>query len=106
MNYEEDYMEGYRASIDAMRGSHGYVEMDALCWEVFSTPDGKKLLDIFKNKFIYQANHAKMDESYPISCVYMEGQRSAFRYLVELVNSYQARKDHEAKELQSNKGDT
>lgn len=104
MDFEEDYMEGYKASLEEMRNAPGYIEMDALCWHVFSTQDGKKLLDILKDKIIYQATQTRIDPSYPTACVYMEGYRAAFRYLVEMVNGYQSRKDHEGKESQQQKG--
>lgn len=98
-------MEGYKASMEEMKKAHGYIEMDALCWHVFSTTDGQKLLELFKNKFIYQATQSSISESYSTACVYMEGYRAAFRYLVEMVNSYQSRKDHEGKESQQQKDD-
>lgn len=94
--FQEDYMAGYRASMEEMKKAPGYIELDALCWHVFSTTDGQKLLEIFKDKIIYQATQAKIDASYETSCVYMEGYRAGFRYLVEMVKSYQAKKDGEA----------
>lgn len=100
MNLEADYMDSYKASMKEMIESPGYIEMDALCWHVFSTADGQKLLEVFKDKIIYQGTQAKIDPSYPTTCVYMEGYRAAFRYLVEMVNAYQSKKDYEAKKVE------
>lgn len=102
--YEEDYTDGYKASMEELRKAPGFIEMDALCWHVFNTKDGQELLRIFKEKLICQATEVKISESYSTACVYMEGYRAAFRYLVEMVNAYQSRKDHEGKESQQQKG--
>lgn len=104
MNLEEDYMEGYKASMDEMREAPGYIDMASLCWHVFSTKDGQELIKIFKDKLIYQATQTQIGPSYSTACVYMEGYRAAFRYLVEMVNSHQSTKDHEGKESQKQKG--
>jgi len=106
MSFEEneDYTAGYKASMEEMKKSPGYIEMDALCWHVFSTTDGQQLLKIFKEKLIYQATDAQFDRGYKTACVYMEGYRAAFRYLVAMVDLYQSTKDHEGKESQQQKG--
>lgn len=104
MDLQEDYMEGYKASMEEMKKQPGYIDMASLCWHVFSTPDGQDLLKIMKEKLIYQGTQAKIDPSYPTACVYMEGYRAAFRYLVEMVNAHQSTRDHQGKESQQQKG--
>lgn len=104
MNLEEDYMAGYRASMEEMKRAPGYIDMAALCWHVFSTKDGQELLTIFKEKLIYQPTQAKINESYATACIYMEGYRAAFRYMVEMVNQHQSTKDHQGKESQQQEG--
>lgn len=99
----ENYHAGYQESIDKM-AQQNQIEFDKLCWHVFMlNEDGKKLLEIFRDKFIAQPTPGQSHANYDKMCIYFEGYRQAFRDLMMSVQAYQERKDYEAKEIQTKK---
>lgn len=90
----QNYYENYTTAESQQAGT----PLDELCWNVFNTTDGKKLLEIIKEKFLIAPTPGPVDEKYPHMCVFYEGYREALRQIIGSVQSYQARKDHEAKQ--------
>lgn len=90
----QNYYEEYQPSEPPKDG----VALDELCWHVFNTEDGKKLLDIIKERFIIMPTPGPVNENYPNMCVFYEGFREAFRQIIGSVQSYQSKKDFEAKQ--------
>lgn len=92
-------MEGYKESLDSLLSSPERVELDQLMYSVFErSEDGKRLLAIFKERFLTAPAPGRMGSGYEQSCIYHEGYREAFRYIIMMVGSYKQRKDFEAKE--------
>lgn len=89
-----NYYENYQAAENSQQG----VPLDELCWHVFNTEDGKKLLEIIKERFLIVPTPGPVNENYPVMCTFYEGFREAFRQLIGSVQSYQAKKDNEAKQ--------
>lgn len=93
----ENFLSGYEESMKQNKES-GVIEFDALCYNVFMmNEDGKKLLELFKERFIFPATPGNASSNYDQACIYYEGYREAFRGLILAVQSYQLRKDSEAK---------
>lgn len=90
----QNYYEEYETSKNNAQG----VPLDELCWHVFNTEDGKKLLEIIKERFIIMPTPGPVNENYPVMCTFYEGFREAFRQIIGSVQAYQAKKDHEAKQ--------
>jgi len=88
-----NYYEEYQTTEQPKEG----IALDELCWHVFSTDDGKKLLEIMKERFILTATPGPINENYPNMCVFYEGFREAFRQIIGSVQTYQIKKDNEAK---------
>ena len=94
----ENYMSGYQDSINKLGENKENIEFDKLCFHVFCmNEDGKRLLEIFKERFIMPAVPGISNPHYDKICMYYEGYKNAFRDLIASVRSYQERKDHEAK---------
>lgn len=90
----QNYYEDYRIP----ETSNKEVQLDELCWHVFNTEDGKKLLEIMKTRFIGMATPGPVNENYAHMCVFYEGYREAFRQIIGSIQSYQIRMDQKAKE--------
>lgn len=88
-NYYEEYK--------ALENNSPGVQLDELCWHVFNSEDGKKLLEIFKERFVMIPTQGPVNENFPVMCTFYEGFREAFRQIIGSVNSYQIKKDEEAK---------
>lgn len=89
----QNYYEDYKVS-----QTSDNIALDELCWNVFNTEDGKKLLEILKERFLIMPTPGPVNESYPNMCVYYEGYREALRQIFGSVQSYQNKKNHEAKQ--------
>jgi hypothetical protein len=90
----QNYYEEYKAAEQPKEG----VPLDEICWNVFNTEDGKKLLEIIKERFLIMPTPGPVNENYPHMCVFYEGFREAFRQIIGSVQNYQTRKDNEAKQ--------
>jgi hypothetical protein len=90
----QNYYEGYEIN----ETSTPSVPLDELCWHVFNTDDGKKLLEIMEKRFIAMPTPGPVNENYPNMCVFYEGYREAFRQIIGSVQSYQIKMDNKAKE--------
>lgn len=73
------------------------VQLDELCWDVFNSDNGRKLLEIFKERFIMPGTPSQINDNYDKACMYYEGFREAFRQIIGSVQGYQIRKDEEAR---------
>ena len=72
--HDTDYFSGYRESMKNFLDSPDRLELDRLMYEVFGKTDsGKKLLEIFKDRFIYAPTPGQISASYDHSCIYHEG---------------------------------
>lgn len=94
-----NYMEGYQESLDSFLNSPDRLELDQLMYHVLGkTDDGKKLLEIFRDRFLTAKTPGQINGNYHHACIYHEGYRDAFRYIIMMVESYKNRKEFEAKE--------
>jgi len=101
----ENYFEGYNKSIESMKNHPSVVELDRLCYQVFNTSDeGKKLIEVFKERFLLPSIPAQLNKGFETTCVYYEGYREAFRQIIQSVRNYQERMEHEAKSASDAKG--
>jgi hypothetical protein len=91
----QNYYENYESTQSGQQD----IALDELCWHVFNiNEDGKKLLEIMKNRFLIMPTPGPVNENYPHMCVFYEGFREAFRQIIASVDGYQRKKDHEAKQ--------
>ena len=96
-----NYMEGYKESFDNFLNSPDRIELDQLMYHVLGkSEDGMKLLQIFKDRMLTAPTPGQLSGNFHHACIYHEGYRSAFRYIIMMVESYKVRKDFEAKEAQ------
>lgn len=93
----ENFFDGYDESIRELKNRPEQIEFDKLCFQVLAvSDDGRKLMEMFKERFIMGSTPCPLNGPYETACVYYEGYRDAFRQLIATVNSYQQRKDQEA----------
>ncbi len=96
-----NYMAGYKESLDQFNNPKEGLELDKLVYNVFmKSRDGKKLLEYFKEKIISSPTPSQLNANYSTACIYYEGYRAGFRNLGQLIDSFQTRKDFEAKQAE------
>lgn len=92
----ENYAHGYNQSVENLKNKKEVVELDRLCYEVFMTEQGKKLMQIFEQRFITQPLVSPGQDKFESLCIYYEGFKQAFRLLKQSVQSHQQRIDAES----------
>lgn len=94
---QEDYFAGYKEKIAELKEQPGLVELDMLCYMVFQSDDGKKLLNEFVERYLLPGfvnpAHANAKEA----ALYYEGFKEAFRLIRGSVKAHQQRIDAERK---------
>lgn len=95
---QEDYFEGYKKKIDELKTRPDVVELDKLCYHVFSSEDGKKLLEQFTNRYLIPGFVNPGHPSATTAAMYYEGFKEAFRLIIGSVRAHQQRIDAERQE--------
>ncbi len=88
---EENYYAGYQESIDKLKDKPEALEMDKLCYLVFSTPDGKKLLSEIKERFIMPGFVHPNGANIQNAAVYFEGFKEFGRMILNCIKSHEQR---------------
>lgn len=98
----ENYYEGYNASARKLASLQAEpLAFDELCFRVLgTTEDGKGLLQMMKERYIYPSVPCPLGPNFESSAVYYEGFREAFRQIIAHVEGYEKRKEYEARQAQ------
>jgi hypothetical protein len=92
----ENYYEGYQKSIDDLKNKPEAMMMDKLCYQVFSTVEGKKLISEFTERFIIPGFIHPTARNIQYSSVYYEGFKEAFRMIRACIKSHEQRIEAES----------
>ena len=87
----ENYYQGYQDSIDNLNNKPEALEMDKLCYLVFSTDEGKRLIEEFKSRFIMPGFVHPGSDNAATSAMYYEGFKEAFRMILSCIKSHDQR---------------
>lgn len=92
----ENYYQGYQDNIDKLKNKPESVEMEKLCYFVFSTPDGKKFLEEVTERFLIPGFIHPNGQNIQYSSVYYEGFKEAFRMIRNCIKSHEQRIEAES----------
>lgn len=87
----ENYYDGYKDSIDNLKGNHQIVEFDRLCHMLFTTEDGKTFMKECENRFLIPALCVPTQNNYRDTVIFMEGLKEAFRMIRNCILSHDQR---------------
>lgn len=95
----EDYFDGYKKKIDELKSRPDVVELDKLCYMVFSTDDGKKLMEQFVERYLLPG-FVNPGAAHPgHAALYYEGFKEAFRLIRGSVKAHEHRIEAEKNQL-------
>lgn len=92
----EDYAKGYKDSVEKLKNDPKLIQMDRLCYEVFQTEMGKKLMSIIEERFLIPSLANRESPTYPVMTIWQDGFKDAFRFLRQAITSHQQRIEAEA----------
>lgn len=87
----EDYMKGYRESVEKLKNNPNLVLFDRLCYEVFSTDMGKRLIEYIKETYVYPSLASRDSANYQISVIWSDGFKDAFRMIINAIKQHDQR---------------
>ena len=87
----ENYAAGYQENIEKLKNNPAIIEMDRLCYEVFNTPSGKKLMEIFKERFLIPAIVDRGADNYKELIIWADGFKDFPRMLIQYITSHEQR---------------
>lgn len=88
---QEDYFAGYQKKIDELKTRPDVVELDKLCYMVFKTEDGKKLLNEFVERYLLPGFANPGAANPGEAALYYEGFKEAFRLIRGSVKAHEQR---------------
>lgn len=101
-----NYTKDYHVAQPDEKSEKKHVDFEKLCFELFeANPKGKKLQAIIKSRFLMAPAPGQIGKNYEQSCIYYEGFKEAYRYLLNCVESYKQRKQYETLSANLKSGD-
>lgn len=92
----ENYYQGYQDSIEGLKNKPEAMAMDKLCYLVFSTDDGKKLLNEIVERFLLPGFIHPNSDNIQSAAIYYEGFKEAFRMMRNCIKSHEQRIEAES----------
>lgn len=93
---QEDYFEGYAKKMEELKTRPDLVELDKLCYLVFKSEDGKKLLNVIQDRYLLPGFINPNNANAAQAGLYYEGFKEAFRMIIGSVRAHQQRIDAES----------
>jgi hypothetical protein len=87
----ENFYAGYQESIDDLKNKPEMLELDKLIYLVFRSDDGKKLLEVFNERFVMPSLVPPGSDNYSQLVTYFEGFKEAFRFINTCLVSHEQR---------------
>jgi len=87
----ENYFEGYTDSVQKLKNKPEVVELDKLCYFVFSTDDGKKFLEVVTERYLIPGFIHPSAPNPRDAALYYEGFKEAFRMIRHSIKSHEQR---------------
>lgn len=88
---QENYFEGYQKKIEELKHRPDVVELDKLCYMVFSSEDGKKLLNEFVERYLLPGFVNPGIAEAGQAALYYEGFKEGFRLIRGSIKAHQQR---------------
>ena len=88
---QENYFEGYQKKIEELKSRPDVVELDKLCFMVFASEDGKKLLNEFVERYLLPGFVNPGAANPGEAALYYEGFKEAFRLIRGSIRAHQQR---------------
>lgn len=88
---QENYNEGYNASIENFKNRPDIVAFDRLTFEVFETEQGKKWMEMVMEKYVIPPMADRNGKDFPTQAVWGEGFKDFPRMIRLMILSHQQR---------------
>lgn len=87
----ENPYEGYKESMDNLKNKPEAVEFDKLCYLTFKEEHGKKLLEVFRDRFLIPGFIHPNSPNARDGALYFEGFKEAYRMIFNAIRAHEHR---------------
>tara|TARA_R110000823_G_scaffold315159_2_gene445939 strand:+ start:830 stop:1150 length:321 start_codon:yes stop_codon:yes gene_type:complete len=87
----ENYYAGYEEGMEKLKNKPEALEMDKLCYFVFNTEEGKRLMSEIVDRFLLPGFIHPNGTNLEYAAIYYEGFKEGFRMLRNCVKSHEQR---------------
>jgi hypothetical protein len=88
----EDFLQGYRDSIENLKNNPELISFDKLCYELFEQNElGKKFMQIAEERYLIPSIVNRESSNYKTMVIWADGFKDAFRLIKQGVLSHAQR---------------
>ena len=88
----EDFMSGYRESVEKLKNNPNLVSFDKLCYEIFAMNEmGKKLMEIIEQRYLVPSMVNRESANYQLMVIWADGFKDAWRMVKQAIMSHDQR---------------
>lgn len=87
----EDFMAGYRESIENLKNDPALISFDKLCYEVFASGVGKKFMEVATDRYLIPPLADRNSDNFSTNAVWAEGFKDVFRMIRSCIISHEQR---------------
>ncbi len=87
----EDFMKGYRDSVESLKNNPELIMFDKLCYEVFSTEIGKKWLKLIEERYLIPSIVNREAANYQLMVIWSDGFKDFPRMILQNIRSHEQR---------------
>ncbi len=87
----EDFMAGYKDSVENLKNNPHLIAFDKLCYEVFATEQGKKFMELVKERYLVPSIVNREAPNYAELIIWSDGFKDFPRMLIQNIISHEQR---------------
>ncbi len=87
----EDFMGGYRESIEALKNNPDLISFDRLCYETFNSEMGKKFMEVIVDRYLLPPMADRTSPNFRVDAIWAEGFKDFGRMLRASIRSHEQR---------------
>jgi hypothetical protein len=88
---QEDYLAGYKESIEALKNHPEMLAFDKLCYDVFMTEFGKKFMERVKERYLIPSLVNREQPNYKDLIIWADGFKDFPRMIIQHIMSHEQR---------------
>jgi len=89
---QEDYLSGYRESIENLKNKPELVQFDKFCYELFHMNEmGRKFMELVEERYLIPSMINREANNYQLMVIWADGFKDAFRMIKQNIMSHEQR---------------
>ena len=87
----EDFLAGYKDSVESLKNRPELIAFDKLTYEVFASEQGKKWIELVKERYLLPSMVAREAANYQLMVIWADGFKDFGRMILQQIMSHEQR---------------